>query len=177
MQWVEAAAQQLLVRRASRWLPPADRALLSLWRLELAGAFSRAEVATALGTCAAEADARVRRMRERLELSRAVVGALDGPSDCAELDALTATWNGVPGPFWRERIGRHACSCGVCKHAWDDLVPLEAVFAGVALLPVPAPLAAAVAQIVETGIGSAGRVPVDGRQVVGRTPGWAARRT
>jgi RNA polymerase sigma factor (sigma-70 family) len=130
--------------RASRWLDPDDRALLSLWWLETAGQLTRTELAAALGKSVAHAGVRVQRMRNQLELCRSLVAALEARPRCARLTAALEGWDGVPRPLWRKRITRHTRSCPVCVRAADRLVPLERLIVGLALLPVPLALSAAV---------------------------------
>jgi RNA polymerase sigma factor (sigma-70 family) len=129
--------------RAGRWLDPDARALLSLWWLEVAGRLTRTELAAAMGLTAAHAGVRVQRMHNQLELCRSVVAALEAVPGCAELDAVVATWDRRPGPLWRKRIARHVRSCARCTRAADGLVPPERLLIGLALLPVPATLTAA----------------------------------
>ena len=138
---LELSGQRRQVERASRWLDPDDRALLSLWWLETAGELTRAELADAIGLTAAHAGVRVQRMREHLELSRALVVALDAVPRCAELDAVVAGWDGRPGALWRKRIARHTRSCTACRAASAALVPTERLLAGYGLIPVPPALA------------------------------------
>jgi RNA polymerase sigma factor (sigma-70 family) len=128
--------------RASRWLDPDDRKLLSLWWLEAAGRLTRTDLAAALGTTAAHAGVRVQRMRHQLELSRSLIAAVEAGPRCARLAAALEDWDGMPSPLWRKRITRHTRSCPVCTRAVDGLVPLEHLIAGTGLLPVPLALAA-----------------------------------
>lgn len=128
---------------ASRWLGAGDRALLSLWWLETAGELARPELATAMGLTIAHAGVRVQRMLDQFELSRAVVAALEARPRCAGLNALAAGWDGRPNPLWRKRIGRHVRGCAACTRASDGLVPVARLLFGVALIPVPVGLAAA----------------------------------
>ena len=93
---VELSEQRRQVMRASRWLDPDDRALLSLWWLETAGQLSRHELAAAAGISVAHAGVRVQRMRAQLEISRSVVTALEARPRCARLDAAVASWRGRP---------------------------------------------------------------------------------
>jgi RNA polymerase sigma factor (sigma-70 family) len=141
---LELSGQRRQVARASHWLDPDDEVLLSLWWLEVAGLLTRTKLAATLGTSVAHAGVRVQRMRNQLELSRSLVAALDASPRCAQLDAVLETWDGVPNPLWRKRISRHARVCPVCAGGADGLVPLERLIAGVALLPVPLALSAAV---------------------------------
>jgi RNA polymerase sigma factor (sigma-70 family) len=141
---VELSGQRRQAVRASHWLDPDDRALLSLWWLETAGQLTRTELAAALSTSVAHAGVRIQRMRNQLELSRGLVAALDAGHRCAELAAVLAGWDGVPSPLWRKRITRHIRSCPTCGRTAGDLVPLERLVVGLALLPVPLALSAAV---------------------------------
>jgi hypothetical protein len=83
-------------------------------------------------------------MRHQLELSRSLVAALEATPRCAQLYAVLEDWDRVPSPLWRKRITRHTRSCAVCTRAAGDLVPLERLIVGLALLPVPLALSAAV---------------------------------
>ncbi|MEV0718398.1 sigma-70 family RNA polymerase sigma factor [Asanoa sp. NPDC050611] len=142
--------QRRQVARAGRWLDPADRMLLSLWWLEQAGHLTRQELAEASGARGAHVRVRLQRMRDQLDLSRAVVAALETPRRCADLDAAAAGWNGAPSPLWRKRLARHVRSCAVCQRAAAGQVPPERLL-DYTLLPVPLGLAAAV-------VGEGGRV-------------------
>jgi RNA polymerase sigma factor (sigma-70 family) len=73
--YAELSGHRRQAVRASRWLDPDDRALLSLWWLEVAGQLTRTDLAAALGTSVAHAGVRVQRMRHQLELSRSLVAA------------------------------------------------------------------------------------------------------
>ncbi|EMF58326.1 sigma-70 family RNA polymerase sigma factor [Streptomyces sp. SID5476] len=134
---VELSGHRRKTVRASRWLDPDARALLSLWWLETAGRLARAELAAALGTSVAHAGVRVQRMRNQLELSRSLVAALDASPRCPQLTAALGGWDGVPSTLWRKRITRHTRSCAGCGRAADELVPLERLIVALALLPVP----------------------------------------
>jgi RNA polymerase sigma factor (sigma-70 family) len=142
--YAELSGHRRQAARASRWLDIDDRALLSLWWLEAAGQLTRTELAAALGTSVAHAGVRVQRMRQQLELSRALVAALEASPRCVQLAAVLAGWEGVPSPLWRKRITRHTRSCPVCARAADGLVPLERLIVGLALLSVPLALSTAV---------------------------------
>jgi RNA polymerase sigma factor (sigma-70 family) len=134
---IELSGQRRQVARAGRWLDPEDLSLLSLWWLETAGRLTRTELAAALGQSVAHVGVRVQRMRNRLELSRSLVAALDARPLCAGLVATLQGWDGVPGPLWRKRIARHVRSCPRCGRAFDGLVPLERLLVCPALLPLP----------------------------------------
>jgi RNA polymerase sigma factor (sigma-70 family) len=134
---LELSGQRRQIVRATHWLDPDDRALLSLWWLETAGRLTRKELAVALGLGTAHAGVRVQRMRIQLEMSRSLVTALEARPRCAQLTAAMTGWDGVPSPLWRKRIVRHTRSCPVCLRAADGLIPPERLLAGLALLPVP----------------------------------------
>jgi RNA polymerase sigma factor (sigma-70 family) len=153
---VQLSGQRRQVERAGRWLDPDERALLSLWWLETAGELTRGELATAIGTSLAHAGVRVQRMRQHLELSRALVVALDATPRCAALDAVVAGWDGRPSPLWRKRIARHTRDCPVCARASAELVPTERLLAEYGLVPVPPALTAALADL--TAVGAEGLV-------------------
>jgi RNA polymerase sigma factor (sigma-70 family) len=138
---LELSGQRAEVVRASRWLDADDWALLSLWWLEVAGRLTRTELAEASGISVAHAGVRVQRMRAQLDVSRSVVAALETQPQCRRLDSVTADWDGLPGPMWRKRIGRHIRSCSECTRATAGRVPAERLLAGYALLPVPVALA------------------------------------
>jgi hypothetical protein len=142
--YVELSGQRRQAVRASRWLDPDDRALLSLWWLETAGELTRTDLAAALGTTVAHAGVRVQRMRRQMELSRSLVGALEARPRCTQLTTVLKGWDGLPNPLWRKRITRHTRSCPMCIRASEGLAPLERLIVGLALLPVPLALSAAV---------------------------------
>lgn len=137
------AQQRRLAQRAARWLDPQDRALLSLWWLEVSGELTRGELADALHVSIAHAGVRVQRLRRQLDLSREIVAALEAEPRCARLDAAVTGWDGTPDPLWRKRIARHTRSCAVCGRAASGLIAPERLLAGLALLPVPVGFAAA----------------------------------
>lgn len=137
------AQQRRQAARAAQWMERDERALLSLWWLEVAGRLTRTELAAATGVSVAHAGVRVQRMREQFEQCRALVTALDTQPRCAGLDRLVAGWDGVPGSAWRKRLTRHVRTCGTCAPAVDDLLAAEQLLVGLALLPVPVALAGA----------------------------------
>lgn len=165
---VELSGYRRQAVRASRWLDLDDRALLSLWWLETAGRLTRTELAAALGTNVAHAGVRVQRMRNQLELSRSLVAALEARPQCAQLTAALEDWDGVPSPLWRKRITRHTRSCPVCTRAADGIVPLERLILGLALVPIPVALSAALL-VKSTLAGTAG-----GAASAGALPGTTA---
>jgi RNA polymerase sigma factor (sigma-70 family) len=140
----ELSGQRRQAQRASRWLDPDDRVLLSLWWLEIADEMSRADLAAALGVSVAHAGVRVQRLRDRLDTARGVVAALDLRPRCPGLVVALTGWDGEPGPLWRKRAARHIRDCRVCSPAAEGLLPADRLFPVLALLPVPAGLAAAV---------------------------------
>ncbi|MER7751109.1 sigma-70 family RNA polymerase sigma factor [Kitasatospora sp. NPDC097643] len=125
------------VAEATRWLDERERDLLSLWWLETGGELTRAELAAALGLTPQHTAVRVQRMKEQLEVGRLVVQALAAEPPCAELSALTATWDGQPSGLWRKRIARHARDCPHCAGRRRNLIPVEALLAGLPLLLPP----------------------------------------
>ncbi len=131
----ELSVQRRQARRAARWLDPDDRILLALWWLETAGRLSRAGLAKALGVTVVHAGVRVQRMRAHLELSRMIVAALDARPRCRELDAELAGWDGVPGPRWRKRLGRHVRACVTCGAAAGGLVEPDRLLPVVLAVP------------------------------------------
>ncbi|MEU6865133.1 sigma-70 family RNA polymerase sigma factor [Streptomyces sp. NPDC046876] len=133
---LQLEGQRRETARATRWLEPDDRALLSLWWLECAGELTRAEVASALELSPQHTAVRVQRMKAQLESARVVERALEAQPPCDELRALTAGWDGHPSTLWRKRIARHARECMRCAGLWSGLLPAEGLLAGLALVPV-----------------------------------------
>ncbi|MGW1608363.1 sigma-70 family RNA polymerase sigma factor [Streptomyces sp. NPDC002285] len=131
---LQLSGQRMETARATRWLEPDDRGLLSLWWLECAGELTRAEVAEALELSPQHAAVRVQRMKAQLEAARVVVRALDARPRCAELQGLLASWDGRPSALWRKRIARHARGCSHCSGLWSGLMPAEGLLAGLALV-------------------------------------------
>ncbi|MFF1441548.1 sigma-70 family RNA polymerase sigma factor [Streptomyces sp. NPDC058295] len=133
---LQLAGQRREVAEAARWLDDEDRQLLSLWWLEVAGELTRRELAAAVGISRQHAAVRVQRVKERLEISRGIVRALDGA--CPDLRDLTARWNGRPDSVWRKRLARHIRGCGYCGDSRESVVPAERLLVGIALVPLPA---------------------------------------
>jgi RNA polymerase sigma factor (sigma-70 family) len=131
---LQLSGQRQETARATRWLEPDDRGLLSLWWLECAGELTRAEVAAALELSPQHTAVRVQRMKAQLEAARVVVRALDAQPPCGELRSVLASWDGRPSALWRKRIARHARSCGHCSGLWSGLMPAEGLLAGLALV-------------------------------------------
>ncbi|MER6128695.1 sigma-70 family RNA polymerase sigma factor [Streptomyces sp. NPDC001795] len=132
---LQLEGQRREVAEAVRWLDDEDRQLLSLWWLEVAGELTRRELADAVGISRQHAAVRVQRMKERLEVARGIVRALEGA--CPELGALTDRWDGRPGSVWRKRLARHIRGCAYCAGADEGVVPAERLLVGMALVPVP----------------------------------------
>ncbi|MFE9676639.1 sigma-70 family RNA polymerase sigma factor [Streptomyces sp. NPDC006259] len=141
MMRLQLSGQRQETARATRWLEPDDRSLLSLWWLECAGALTRAEVAEALELSPQHAAVRVQRMKAQLEAARVVVRALDAQPPCGELRGVLAGWDGRPSALWRKRIARHARGCTGCSGLWSGLLPAEGLLAGLALVAVGPALA------------------------------------
>ncbi|MDC0769077.1 sigma-70 family RNA polymerase sigma factor [Streptomyces sp. HD] len=131
---LQLSGQRQETARATRWLEPDDRGLLSLWWLECAGELTRAEVAEALELSPQHTAVRVQRMKAQLEAARVVVRALDARPRCEELQGVLASWDGRPSALWRKRIARHARGCSYCSGMWSGLMPAEGLLAGLALV-------------------------------------------
>jgi RNA polymerase sigma factor (sigma-70 family) len=134
MMQLQLSGQRQETARATRWLEPDDRGLLSLWWLECAGELTRSEVAEALELSPQHTAVRVQRMKAQLEAARVVVRALDARPRCAELQGALASWDGRPSALWRKRIARHARGCVHCSGWWSGLMPAEGLLAGLALV-------------------------------------------
>ncbi|MEU6548985.1 sigma-70 family RNA polymerase sigma factor [Streptomyces sp. NPDC046915] len=139
---LQLSGQRQETARATRWLEPDDRGLLSLWWLECAGELTRTEVAAALELSPQHTAVQVQRMKAQLEAARVVVRALDAQPPCAELGGVLASWDGRPSALWRKRIARHARDCVRCSGLWSGLMPAEGLLAGLALVPAAAGLLA-----------------------------------
>ncbi|MFI8361630.1 sigma-70 family RNA polymerase sigma factor [Streptomyces sp. NPDC085612] len=148
---LELSGQRRETARATRWLEPEDRGLLSLWWLECSGELTRAEVASALELTPQHTAVRVQRMKAQLEAARVVERALDSRPRCTELQAVLAGWDARPSALWRKRIARHARDCVRCSGLWGGLVPAEGLLAGLALVPVSAALLAGMRASTEAG--------------------------
>jgi RNA polymerase sigma factor (sigma-70 family) len=131
---LQLSGQRQETARATRWLEPDDRGLLSLWWLECAGELTRTEVAAALELSPQHTAVRVQRMKAQLEAARVVVRALDSRPLCEELRDVLASWDGRPSTLWRKRIARHARGCVRCGGLWSGLMPAEGLLAGLALV-------------------------------------------
>ncbi|MDF3298727.1 sigma-70 family RNA polymerase sigma factor [Streptomyces tropicalis] len=172
---LQLSGQRQETARATRWLEPDDRGLLSLWWLECAGELTRAEVAAALKLSPQHAAVRVQRMKAQLEAARVVVRALDGQPPCEELrTGVLAGWDRRPSALWRKRIARHARDCLHCAGLWSGLVPAEGLLAGLALVPVSAALVAAL-RSPSAGLASTAAMTPLGAAGLDDGPGGAAR--
>ncbi|MGW1002719.1 sigma-70 family RNA polymerase sigma factor [Streptomyces sp. NPDC002520] len=136
MTQLQLSGQRQETARATRWLEPGDRALLSLWWLECAGELTRSEVAAALELSPQHTAVRVQRMKAQLDAARVVVRALDARPRCEELRGVLAGWDGWPSALWRKRTARHARTCARCAGLWSGLMPAEGLLAGLALVAV-----------------------------------------
>ncbi|OQR61589.1 RNA polymerase [Streptomyces maremycinicus] len=139
---LQLSGQRQETARATRWLEPDDRGLLSLWWLECAGELTRAEIAAALDLTPEHTAVRVQRMKAQLEAARVVVRALDSRPQCPELREALAGWDGRPSALWRKRTARHARGCARCSGLWSGLMPAEGLLAGLALVAVSSALLA-----------------------------------
>ncbi|MGW5352575.1 sigma-70 family RNA polymerase sigma factor [Streptomyces sp. NPDC004031] len=129
--------QRREIAEATRWLDGDDRTLLALWWLEETGDLGRAELADALGLSRQHAAVKVQRMKEQLDVSRAVVRALGATPPCDGLRHAAAGWDGVPSPLWRKRLARHIRGCADCTARTGGLLPMDRLLSGLPLLPVP----------------------------------------
>ena len=129
--------QRREIERAARWLQREDHELLSLWTLERGGQLTRAEVTDALGLDAHNVAVRVTRMKGRLEGARMLVRAFSVSPRCPKLAKVVMEWPGEPTSLWRKRFLRHVGVCRQCRWAGTDMMPVERVLLGSALLAVP----------------------------------------
>jgi RNA polymerase sigma factor (sigma-70 family) len=136
--------QRKEVAQATRWLEAEDRQVLALWWLEAAGHLTRPELSAALNTGTAQAAVLVHRAKTRLGAARMVVRALAVWPRCAELESACKRWDGRPNSLWRKRIARHIRECATCSATQMDMIPAENLLVGLALVPVPIALHAAV---------------------------------
>ncbi|WP_033340520.1 AbfB domain-containing protein [Catenuloplanes japonicus] len=137
------SGQRRRLAEAVRWLDAEHTGVLSLWWLEAAGAIGRSESAAALRLSVPDASARIDRMHEQLDVVRALVSALRARPACPGLRMVTTGWDHRPGPAWRRRIVRHVEHCPVCTTTAAHLIPAERLIGGLALVPVPNTLLAA----------------------------------
>jgi RNA polymerase sigma factor (sigma-70 family) len=132
--------QRREVAEATRWLDEADQELLALWWLEAAGSLGRGELAAALDLTSPHAAVRIQRMKQQLDIARAVVRALSLEPRCADLALLIGSWNHNPNPLWRKRLGRHLRGCAECGNCARDLVPADGLLVGLGLVPAMIPI-------------------------------------
>ncbi|MFH8369871.1 sigma-70 family RNA polymerase sigma factor [Streptomyces sp. NPDC018031] len=133
--------QRREVAEATRWLDGDDRALLSLWWLEVSGQLTRADVAAAMELSPQHTAVRVQRMKAQLETARVVVRALAAAPRCVLLAEAVQPWDGAPSALWRKRLARHVRDCTVCSGHGTGLVLAERLLVGLALVPLSAALA------------------------------------
>lgn len=147
---LQLSGQRQETARATRWLEPDDRGLLSLWWLECAGELTRAEIAAALDLTQEHTAVRVQRMKAQLEAARVVVRALDSRPQCPELSGALVGWDGRPSALWRKRVARHARGCARCSGLWSGLMPAEGLLAGLALVAASSALLARTHAVTDT---------------------------
>jgi RNA polymerase sigma factor (sigma-70 family) len=139
---LDVSGQRRETQQAAQWLDPDQRELLSVWWLEVSGHLTRPEVIDALQSDSHNVAVRVSRMKEQLDFSRRVVRALALSPRCRGLGDVAFGWDGDTSSVWRKRFVRHVRECPVCDGATSGLIPPERLLAGLALLPLPATLAA-----------------------------------
>lgn len=171
---LQLSGQRQETARATRWLEPDDRGLLSLWWLECAGELTRAEIAEALALSPQHTAVRVQRMKAQLEAARVVVRALDARPQCQELRGELVGWDGRPSALWRKRTARHARGCAQCSGLWSGLMPAEGLLAGLALVGVSSALLARMNSAAGTAAVAARRPRSPG---AGTVTGSSGRRT
>ncbi|MEU5333151.1 sigma-70 family RNA polymerase sigma factor [Streptomyces asoensis] len=164
---LQLSGQRQETARATRWLEPDDRGLLSLWWLECAGELTRPEIAAALALSPQHTAVRVQRMKAQLEAARVVVRALDARPQCQELRAELAGWDGRPSALWRKRVARHARGCARCSGLWSGLMPAEGLLAGLALVGVSSALLARTGSAAGTAVAAGSASPLDGTEDLG----------
>ncbi|MFD9391679.1 sigma-70 family RNA polymerase sigma factor [Streptomyces sp. NPDC060000] len=164
---LQLSGQRQETARATRWLEPDDRGLLSLWWLECAGELTRAEIAEALALSPQHTAVRVQRMKAQLEAARVVVRALDARPQCQELRGELAGWDGRPSALWRKRTARHARGCVQCSGLWSGLMPAEGLLAGLALVGVSSALLARANSAAGTAVVAGSASPLDGAEDLG----------
>lgn len=160
------AGQEREAAEAARWIEPEDGVLLALWWLECVGELSRYEIAAALQWPVEHTAVVVASLRARLDAARVAVGAVSANPLCPALGYEAGTWDGRPCAAWRERLARHAGGCAQCSARWRGLVPLEALLAGLPLVPPPTPLLAGVRESAAWALAATAATP----QATTRTP-------
>lgn len=131
---LELSGQRRETAEATRWLDDSERDVLSLWWLETTGELTRSELAEALGLSPQHAAVRVQRVKNQLDVGRAVVRVLASDPRCPALEDLLGDWDGTPTPLWRKRIARHVRGCASCSDGSTGLVPPEGLLSGLALV-------------------------------------------
>jgi RNA polymerase sigma factor (sigma-70 family) len=137
-QLAERAELRSLVRAALGGLNPGDREVIELnLRHDLVGA----DLAEALGVPPNQGYALASRARGQLERSLgALLVARAGRSDCADLSALLAGWDGELTPLLRKRVSRHIEDCAVCGERKRRALSPAMLLTVLPLIPVPAGL-------------------------------------
>jgi RNA polymerase sigma factor (sigma-70 family) len=133
----DLAAHRRTLDDAGRWLDADDRHLLALYRQEVAGTLTRADVAGALGVSTAHAAVRIQRMRTRLTNARTVLAAWRQEERCPGLAAAARGWDGRADPRRLKRLHRHVRDCAACAGAGRALPSTEWLLTGIGLLPLP----------------------------------------
>lgn len=131
------SGQRREVAEAAGWLSQADRELLSLWWLEVAGRLSRADLARALELSRPHAAVRIQRMKAQLHNARSTIRALSATPRCPELDQVAERFDGQPSTLWLKRFARHIRGCPICGRYSSGMAPADRLLAGAPLLPVP----------------------------------------
>jgi RNA polymerase sigma factor (sigma-70 family) len=130
-----AAELRELVWSAAEALNPGEREVLDL---SVRHGLDGTELAAALGTSVNAAHALTSRARAQLERALgALLVARSGRSECAELDALLAGWDGRLTPLLRKRLARHVDKCDVCGETRKHRLSPVALLAGVPLVAAP----------------------------------------
>ena len=126
---------RVLLTEASAGLNEREREVLDLhMRHELEGE----ELADALGVSVQNAYKLVQRVRDRVERSLgSLLIARHGRRECAELDALLGSWDGVFNPLWRKRISRHIDDCSTCTRRRAGLMDPGGLAGAFPLQPAP----------------------------------------
>lgn len=130
-----AAELRELVWSAAESLNPGEREVLDL---SVRHGLDGAELAAALGTSVNAAHAMTSRARAQLERALgALLVARTGRSECAELDALLAGWDGRLTPLLRKRLARHVDRCDICGETRKHRLSPVALLGGVPLVLAP----------------------------------------
>jgi RNA polymerase sigma factor (sigma-70 family) len=168
--------QRREIEPAARWLGREDRELLSLWSLERGGHLTRAEITRAVGQDAHHVTVRISRLKNRLDAARTLTRALTTGPRCPEFRQLTSDWPGEPSPLWRKRFLRHVTRCRSCRTTGSDLLPVERLLLGVALLALPAGYTLRVLSGVHSAVQRSAVVLESGRQADSGTHPLGLRR-